>query len=186
MWTSCPRPANEAGSDRMTERPDLETIRTTVEDILDAEAARSELIQDEIDDIDDDASRSFRRTRALLMVERELLSDLDEQLAAERVRIDDLDDASSYLQVEQAVRNRAQTLEKLHQHNEHLQDFHDALSTALDAVSANLDSLEASADPELEYDAEPHLQTARDALESHNEAVEGLGKHIRILTQYML
>lgn len=176
---------SSTGSSVATEDPNLETIRTTVEKLLAAEAKRRTAVQAELDGVEGDGKTGFDRTRDIVASEREQLETLDSLLAAERTRIDDLEDASAYFQTDQAVRNREEALRRLQQHNTHLQTFHDALSAALDAVTANLDALERGPTDTLPDDAEPHLQAARDAIEDHNDAIENLGKNLRILTQYM-
>lgn len=166
--------------------PDLETIRRTVADLLEAEAARRAALEEALTAPDDGRGELVGRVEDLVEAEREMLAALDGQLAVERRRIEELEDAAADLQVDQAVRNRDAALRKLHRHNDHLQTFHDALSAAMDTISTNLQAIETASELERAPDPEPHLRAAREALEAHNETVEGLGKHLRILAQYML
>lgn len=175
------------GRAKMAERddPDLETIRATVEALLKAETERRKTILTELEALEEGGESRFAQTREILSQERELLAELEALLTAERTRIDELEDVSAYLQTEQAVRNREAALQRLRRHNHHLLEFHDAFATALDAVAENIATLEADPSATLPHDADPHLQAARDAIDAHNDAIEHLGRNLRILTQYM-
>jgi hypothetical protein len=170
----------------MSSDPDLAAIISTVEEVTELEEDRRQTLRDEFDAYADDQTDSFERTRAVVDDERARLADLADLLDAEADHIADLEDVSSYLSVDQAVRNRDEALTKLRSHNAALWEFHDHLAAGLDAVSANLDAL-ADGDPpsSLPHDADDHLEDARAALETHNDAVSGLGKNLRILTSYM-
>ena len=145
------------------------------------QAFREEFERFEAGEID-----SFPRTREALTAEREALATLDADLDAEAENIEELIEYADFLTVEQAVEHRDETVEKLEAHNRHLREFHDAMVDALDVVETNLDTLAAAGPEAVEADPEPHFERAYDALEAHNEAVEGLDTNLTILNAYLV
>ncbi|WP_373189731.1 hypothetical protein [Halolamina sp.] len=127
----------------------------------------------------------FPRTREALAAERAALDSLADELDAEAGNIEELAEESAFLSADQAVRHRDQTVEKLEAHNERLREFHDAMTAALGAVGTNLDALAAEGSDAIDADPEPQFERAHDALEAHNEAVEGLGTNLTILNAYL-
>jgi chromosome segregation ATPase len=126
----------------------------------------------------------FEETRALLADERRLLGEVAAELEAERNELDDLMGYADFLSVDQAVRNRDEVRQKLNAHNDHLESFREAMETALDRVETNLDAVEVGDPPSA--DPEPAFRDARDAIEAHNKAVDGLQANLTILNAYLI
>lgn len=163
----------------------LQDIIDAAERVGDSDEKRQEAFRREFDAYDPADSEPFEATREALSEEREALEALDEQLEYEEQNIEDLVANTEFLSVDQAVRHREATIEKLRTHNEHLREFHDAMSAALDVVAGNLDALERAGPEAVDADPEPEFERAREALEAHNEAVAGLDRNMMILDAYL-
>jgi len=164
----------------------LENILDAAERVGDHDEARQEAFRREFDAYESGEFEAFDATREELAKERQALEALDEQLESERSNIRELVETSEFLTVDQAVRHREATIEKLRDHNDHLREFHDAMTAAIDAVEANLDALERAGPEAVDADPEPHFERAHDALEAHNDAVEGLDTNMMILNAYLI
>lgn len=164
----------------------LREIIAAAERVGTRDADRREAFRGEFDAYEAGETDSFPRTRDALREERDALATLDAELEAETDNIEELIDYADFLTVEQAVEHRDRTVKKLEAHNRHLREFHDAMVEALDVVAANLDALETDGPEAVEGDPEPHFERAYDALESHNEAVEGLDTNLTILNAYLV
>lgn len=164
----------------------IEEIIDAAETVGDCDEQRRKAFRDEFEAYEAGESDSFPETRAAIADERDALKALEAEIEAETGNIHELAEESAFLSVDQAVRHRDQTVEKLAAHNERLQEFHEAMTAALDAVETNLDSLEAGRPDAIEANPEPHFERAREALEAHNDAVEGLGNNLTILNAYLL
>ena len=164
----------------------LEDIIEAAERVGDEDEARRAAFQEEFARYEDGDLGTFSRTRAAIESEREALERLREGLDEEVESTEELAEYADFLTVDQAVEHRDEALEKLERHNEELLTFHGEMSAALDAVESNLDALETGGLEAVEADPEPHFERAREALERHNEAVEGLGKNMTILNAYLV
>lgn len=131
-------------------------------------------------------TNSFDETRAALAEERAALDTLDSELRNEEENIEGIVDNTEFLTADQAVRHREATIEKLREHNSHLRDFHDAMTAALDAIEENLDTLERAPPDSVGADPEPQFERAHEALDAHNESVEGLSTNMTILNAYLV
>lgn len=159
----------------------VDKILTVVERIRELDERRQRTFRNELE-ADTDC---FAETRAVIADEREQLNRLDEYLAAEADRLDELVEGTSYLSTDQAVRHRDQSVEKIRSHNRALSRFHAEMDALLKTVKTNLDRIEDDGvDAELE-DSQEHLEAAVAALEDHNNSVEGLEKNLRILHAYL-
>lgn len=163
----------------------LKEIIDAAETVGDRDQDRQSTFQEEYDAYERGETSSFPRTREAIAAERGALDALETELKAEEGNIEELVDYAEFLTEDQAVRHRDQTVEKLRAHNEHLTEFHDAMSSALDEVETNMDALESEGPDAVEADPEPHFERARDALEDHNDAVEGLDTNFTILNAYL-
>jgi DNA repair exonuclease SbcCD ATPase subunit len=163
----------------------LQDIIDAAERVGDSDEERQEAFRREFDADDAADSDTFEATREALAKEREALETLDEQLAYEAANIEELIANTEFLSVDQAVRHREATIEKLRRHNDHLREFHDAMTAALDAVEENLDALERAGPEAVDADPEPAFERAREALEAHNDAVAGLDRNMMILDAYL-
>lgn len=163
----------------------LEEIQSTLESIQEIDENRREAFREEYREADD-TSPSFPRTRSLIEEERAELERLNELLETERENLDELVDYTDFFTVDQAVRHRDQTVSKLETRNEHLVTFHGAMVDALDVIEANVKALETGGAESAEESPEPHLEEAREALEAHNEAIEGLERNMEILNAYLI
>jgi chromosome segregation ATPase len=159
----------------------LEDIIEAAERVGDGDEKRQEAFRREFDAYDADESEAFEATREALVEEREALEALDEQLEYEEENIEELVKSTEFLSVDQAVRHREATIEKLRTHNDHLRSFHDAMTGALDAVEMNLDALERAGPEAVDAEPEPEFERAREALEAHNDAISGLNRNMMIL-----
>ena len=164
-----------------------------LEDIIDAAEAvgtrdqeRQTVFREEFEAYEAGNRDQFPDTRDAIDAERAALDTLKAELTAEADTIEELAEHSAFLSVDQAVRHRDQTVEKLEAHNEHLQEFHDEMAAALSLVEKNLDTLEQDGPEAVDTDPEPQFERAYDALEAHNEAVDGLGTNLTILNAYLL
>jgi len=164
----------------------LQEIIDLTERVGDLDEERRETWRAELDAFEAGEIERFAQTREALDAETDALADLREELDREMENVDELIEYAEFLTVEQAVRHRDQTVEKLEAHNEHLRTFHDAMTDALSVVESNLDDLESRGVDAVEGDPEPHFRRAREALEAHNEAVEGLGTNMTILNAYLV
>ncbi|AEN06942.1 hypothetical protein Halar_3335 [halophilic archaeon DL31] len=129
---------------------------------------------------------TFDETRAALAAEREALETLDSVLDNEESNIEEFVDETAFLTADQAVRHREATVEKLREHNTHLREFHEAMTNALDAVEENLETLERDGPDTVDADPEPEFERAYDALDAHNETIDGLGRNMTILNAYLI
>lgn len=164
----------------------FEQILTTVDQLCDLEEARRDSLQEEFESYEMGELETFDQTRAVISRERDALSTLDDLLEGEREHIDRLAEGTAHLSVDQAVRHREASIEKLSTHNQALRTFCDSLSAALDTIEVNLDQIESRSFDDVRDDPEPHLEASRNALEAHNEAVEGLRDNLTILNAYMV
>jgi len=60
------------------------------------------------------------------------------------------------------------------------------MTDALDVIKSNIEALESRGEDSVEESPESHLEDAREALEAHNEAIEGLKKNMEILNTYLM
>ena len=150
------------------------------------EEARRDAFRREFSQYDADETAPFEDTREAIGNEREALEALARQLDEEEANIERLAEEASFLTVDQAVRHRDETVEKLRAHNRHLRTFHGAMSAALDAVETNLDALADAGPDAVEADPEPQFERAHDALAAHDEAIEGVDRNMMILNAYLL
>lgn len=164
---------------------DFQELLEAVEAVGEADKYRRTVFREEFADYEVSNLDRFERTHAAIADERGTLAELDNLLAEETKRVEELKDATEHLSVDQAIRTRDSALTKLEAHNRHLRTFHDEVSVALDGIEANLVVIEHQGPEAVENDPEPHLKNAREAIEFHNEAVEGLGKNLRILNAYL-
>lgn len=163
---------------------DLEEIQTTLESIQEIDERRREMFEEEYHAADD--APSFPRTKSLIQEEYEQLNRLDELLETEREQLDKLAEHTEFLTVDQAVRHRDQAVSKLEARNGHLVAFHEAMTDALDVIESNIETFESRGEDSVEESPEPHLEEAREELEAHNEAIEGLKKNMEILNAYLM
>jgi len=164
----------------------LQEIIDLTERVGDLDEERRETWRSELDAFEAGEIERFAQTREALDAETDALVALREELDRELENVDELIEYAEFLTVEQAVHHREQTVEKLEAHNEHLRTFHDAMTEALSIVESNLDDLESGGVDAVEGDPEPQFRRAREALEAHNDAVEGLGTNMTILNAYLL
>jgi chromosome segregation ATPase len=165
----------------------LQDIIDAAEAVGDRDETRQSTFREEFEAYEAGEAESFPQTREAIAAERTALEELAAELDAEQGNIYELVERTEFLTVDQAVRHRERTVEKLRAHNEHLREFHDAMRAALEAVETNLSELE-SADPDLESleaDPQPEFERARDAIDAHNEAVEDLDTSLTILNAYL-
>lgn len=163
---------------------DIEEIQKTIETIQTLDEQRREEFKREYREMDQDPS--FSDTRQVLEEEREELARLEELLQIEGENLEELVDYTDFLSVDQAVRHRDQAVSKLEARNDHLVAFHEAMIQALNVIETNIDSLEAEGEEAVEADPSPHLEEAQEALEAHNDAVQGLEDNMEILNAYLM
>ncbi|MEF8801294.1 MAG: hypothetical protein V5A38_01105 [Halolamina sp.] len=163
----------------------LEEIIDAAERVGDNDEERQEAFRQEFDAYEAAESEAFEATREALAEEREALEALDEQLEYEEENIEELVANTEFLSVDQAVRHREATIEKLRTHNDHLREFHDAMTAALDTVELNLDALERAGPEAVDADPEPDFERAHEALEAHNDTMRGLDRNMMILDAYL-
>lgn len=163
-----------------------------IQDIIDAAEAvgeydetRQSTFREEFEEYENGELEEFTGTREAIADEREALDELAVELDAEEENLDELIESTEFLTVDQAVRHRDQTVEKLEAHNKHLREFHDAMSAALDKIETNLGKLESAGTEAVEEDPESEFERARNALDTHNEAVGDLGTNLTILNAYL-
>lgn len=164
----------------------LDEILEAAEGVGERDETRQEVFRSEFRAYEEGETATFDETRAAISAERSVLETLAAELEHEDSSIEELIEDTDFLTVEQAVRHRDASVEKLREHNEKLREFHAAMVAALDAVEENLDSIEREGLDAIEADPEPHFQRAHEALTAHNEAVEGLDKNMTILNAYLL
>ncbi|MFB6221089.1 MAG: hypothetical protein ABEH90_06585 [Halolamina sp.] len=164
----------------------LTEIIEAAEAVGDRDQERREAFREEFEAYEASELSTFTRTWDALEAEREALDELAAELDAEEGNIEELVDHAEFLTVDQAVRHRDESIEKLRAHNEQLRAFHEAMMAAVDAVESNLDALESAGKEAVDADPEPHFERAYDALETHNEAVEGLDTNLTILNAYLV
>lgn len=163
----------------------LQDIIDAAEAVGDHDEVRRSTFREELKAYEAGKTESFPQTWEAIADEREALEELSEQLDAEEGNINELIEQTEFLSVEQAVRHRDQTVEKLQAHNAHLREFHDAMATALDRIETNLSELESNDAKSIEENPTPQFKRARDALDAHNEAVEDLDTNFTILNAYL-
>lgn len=164
----------------------LETIIQIAEQVGDDDEVRRSAFRRELERYEAGEVESFAETREALAAECETLDELEQALDDEVGNIEELTEYAEFLTVEQAVEHRDETVEKLEKHNEHLRTFRAEMAQALDAVETNLDALEADGEDAVSADPQPHFERAGEALERHNEAVEGLDTNMTILNAYLV
>lgn len=160
----------------------MEEIINGVERVVELEATREATLEDELPETFTDVE--FPQTREVIAEEREALDHLRTLLQEESAEIESLEEATEHLTVDQATRNRDAALEGLATHHEHLREFESAMRAALELIESNLDTVTAGGIPD--SDPEPFLSEAREAIDAHNDAVDGLGKNLRILNAYLI
>jgi len=163
----------------------LQEIIGAAEKVGDQDEARQSMFREEFEAYESGEIASFPQTRKAIADERDALGQLQEQLDAEEGNTDELIERTEFLTVDQAVRHRDRTVEKLEVHNTHLWEFYDAMSTALNRIETNLSELESDDPDTLEADPEPQFERAREALDAHNEAVKDLDTNLTILNAYL-
>lgn len=157
-------------------------ILETVEKIIDLDDQRQEVFREELDA---EADR-YPQTRDVISNQQDQIRQLKDHLQAESENLAELIDRTEYLSTDQAVRHREESIRKIRQHNEALERFTSEMNTMLETFEANLDRLESHGmDAELQ-DTQPYLEAAKQALEDHNDVVEGLDTNLRILHAYTL
>lgn len=164
----------------------LQDIIDLAERVGSLDEERRGAFREELSAFEDGDLDRFARTREALDAERDALAELRDELDRELENVDELVDYAEFLTVEQAVRHRDRTVEKLRAHNEHLRTFHEAMTEALSVVESNLDDLESDGAGAVEGDPQPQFRRAHEALEAHNEAVDGLGTNMTILNAYLV
>lgn len=164
----------------------LEDIIEAAEEVGDRDEHRRDTFLREFEAYEAGELDTFDETRTALEDERDALVELRTELDREASNIEELVDETEFLTVDQAVRHRDATLEKLGKHNDHLREFAAAMEEALDAVERNLDAFEREGPDAVSADPEPAFERAHEALESHNEAVEGLDSNMMILNAYLI
>lgn len=164
----------------------LDEILEAAERVGTCDQERQDAFRREFSAYESGNTATFEATREALAAERAALETLDEELRSEESNIETLVADTEFLTTEQAVRHREATVEKLREHNTQLREFHDAMTAALDAVDENLDTLEREGPEAVDADPERHFERAHDALEAHNDAVEGLSTNMTILNAYLL
>lgn len=164
----------------------LEDILEAAEESIKLDQQRREVFEEELDAYEANDLEGFDRTRDAIDAQQESIANLRELLQTEEEEIETLVEESAFLSVDQATRHREAAVEKLTEHNRLLREYVDAMSSALDTIERNLDVLERQGPEAVEGDPEPDLQRARDALEDHNDTVEGIGKNLRILNAYLV
>lgn len=162
----------------------FEDIIETSNKIAELDENRSQVFEDEFAAFENAELTEFRKTRGVIKREQALLDELQEELIVESENLDLLVDEASFLSVDQAVRHRDATVEKLESHVDTLETFCESITRALDVIESNLDELEEGNTEDLE-NAEPHLANARTAIKNHNEAVSGLDKNFMIMSAYL-
>ena len=163
----------------------LQAIIDAAERVGECDEARRHTFREEFEAYEAGETTEFTRTCAAIRAERDALDELAAELDAEEDNIHELAEYADFLTVEQAVEHRDQTVEKLEAHNEALREFQDAMSTALDIVATNLKLLEEAGPSAVVDDPKPAFERAYEALETHNEAVEGLSTNLTILNAYL-
>lgn len=168
------------------ETPDPESVTANdlieiVERIMELDERRQSTLRDEFEA----GADSFTETRDVLTAERRQLAQLEASLSAEAEHLSKLVEGSDHLTVEQAVRNRNQSIEKIRKHNEELSRFHEEMEALLTVVETNVERIETDGtDAELK-DSRVHLEAAIEAIRTHNESVDGLDTNLRILGAYL-
>lgn len=163
----------------------IQDVLTAAETVGDRDRGRRETFRAECDG-DFGGNGAFDRTREALSHERDAVDELRDMLETEEEHIDEVVEHTAFLTVDQAVRNRDETVEKLKAHNDHLWEFHDEIAAALDVIESNLEALVDGGPDAVNTDPQPHFERAREALQRHNEAVEGLGTNMTILNAYLI
>lgn len=161
-------------------------IIEAAESVEEYDQARQEAFRREFSSYEAGGATGFEATREAIADEREAIGTLADGLEREASNIEELVDRASFLTVDQAVRHREATVEKLRAHNDHLWAFHDAMAAALDAIEANLDALAVVGPEAVDADPEPHFERAHGALEAHNDVVEGVDRNMMILNAYLV
>lgn len=164
----------------------LTEILDAAETVGSRDQERQDVFREEFAAYEAGETSTFEETRAALAAEREALDRLGSTLRSEESNIEGLVDSTEFLTADQAVRHREATVEKLREHNTHLREFHEAMTAALDAVEENLDALERDGRDAVDADPEPQFERAHEALDAHNEAVEGLDTNMTILNAYLI
>jgi hypothetical protein len=159
----------------------VEDLREIVERIIELDQRRQKALREEVKS----GADRFDETHEVLTAEEQELAKLETYLAAESERLSDLVEGTEHLSVEQAVRHRELSIEKIREHNEELTRFHRTMEALLATVETNVERLETEGlDAEIE-DSSEHLEAAVDAIRDHNESIEGLGTNLRILQAYL-
>jgi len=164
----------------------LEDIIEAAEEVGDRDERRRDAFLREFRAYESGELEAFDETRTAVEDERDSLAVLRTELDHEESNIEELIDETEFLTVDQAVRHRDATVTKLQKHNDCLWEFAGAMDDALEAVERNLDALEREGPDAVSADPDPAFERAHEALESHNEAVEGLDSNMIILNAYLI
>lgn len=164
----------------------LAEILDAVEAVRELDDERRRTVREEYAAFERGDRRPFSATRRLIERERSHLERLEELLAAERQYIDELAERTAFLTVEQAVRHREQALDKLAEHNDHLQRFVDAVAEGLAMVETNLDIAEREGLDRVHGGPESSFEVAAEAIARHEEAIDGLETNLKILNAYLI
>jgi DNA repair exonuclease SbcCD ATPase subunit len=162
-----------------------------INQIIKLDEQRSEVISRDLQSFE--ANRAidgpFSDSRELLEQQTELLDSLDGRVSELDDELDRLKTETKFLTVDQAVRHREMAISKLESQITHLNDFLNHMAQAISIITTNLETLEQHRRDQgltLSSDPEQHIQDAHEALESHNEAIEGLDRNLTILNAYLL
>lgn len=159
----------------------FQDIIDTVERIVELDQRRRDAVAAELDGELD----RFPKTRDVIAREWDQLDDLRDLLDEETANLSTLIERTDHLKTDQAVRHREETVRKIRQHNDALQQFVSEMEALLDVVESNLDLLESKGDTAELQGSQGHLDGAKRALEEHNDAVDGLDTNLRILGAYL-
>ncbi|UTF54780.1 hypothetical protein [Natronosalvus rutilus] len=152
---------------------------------------RRQTVEREIEAFEDSEPNSnpFAETRTILEQQSAALERLESLLESEESELEELQQATDHLSVDQAVRHRDQALAKLERRIDLLQSFRLHMSQAISTVESNLVAIErgdlpsdGSTGDEIAF----HLQQAHAVLEEHNEMIDGLRRNLTILNAYLV
>lgn len=169
------------GSGSEADSVTVKDLLDVTERIMDLDERRQEALRTDIESDTD----GFVETRDVLEEQRQELARLERYLSAERDHLSELVEGTDHLSVNQAVRHRDQSIEKIREHNETLSRFHEEMDGLLAVVETNLERIETEGeDADLE-DSREHLEAAIDAIRDHNDSIDGLDTNLRILQAYL-
>ena len=159
-------------------------IINTISEINKLDMARQETLIEYYNSKEPDTT--MNEIENIIEMERNKLDELSKQLAVEKAEAEKLSEKSAHLSVEQAVRNREAAIEKIRSHNSALYRFQNEMTQLLGKTEDNLKKLgDKKNEVEELSKCQEHFTNAKDALQSHNQAIEGLDKNLQILTAYL-